>query len=100
MSTYGIDLPARRTAWLADQAYQVRLIEQARSLAAAAGDVRPARLLLATASMPETQENAQLAEQDEVRVRFTFRAMDEPTGQVSRWRRLRWATWSTECEQN
>jgi len=82
MSSYTIDLPARRTAWLADNAYQIRLTEQARSLAAAAGQVRPTRLRLAAASMPETQENAQLAEQDEVRVRFTFRVTEIATGQA------------------
>lgn len=73
MRVYCIDLPARRTAWLADNAYQVRLTEQARTLVAAEGQVMPIRLRLAAASIPETYENAQLAERDEVRVRFTFR---------------------------
>jgi len=82
VSSYSIDLPARRTAWLADNAYQVRLTEQARTLAAAAGDIRRNRLRLDAASMPETRENAQLAQRDEVRVCFTFRAMEGAVEQV------------------
>ena len=84
MSIYHVDVPARRTAWLADDAYQVRLTEQARRLAAVQGQVRPTRLRLDAASMPETYENAQLAERDEVRVRFTFRVTEVPARRSAR----------------
>ena len=83
MSSYSIELPARRTAWLADDAYQVRLTEQARTRAAA-GNIRPIRLRLEAASMPETYENAELAERDEVRVRFTFRVTEVPVRRSAR----------------
>ena len=78
MSSCSINLPARRMAWLADNAYQVRLTEQARTLMAAAGDMRPCRLRLNSASMPDTVENAELAECDEVRLRFTFCVTEPP----------------------
>ena len=84
MSTYRVDLPARRTAWLADDAYQVRLTEQARTLAALQGQVRPTRLRLEAASMPETYENAQLAERDDVRVQFSFRETEVPVRRMPR----------------
>ena len=76
MSGYNIDLPARRAAWLVDYAYQVRLTEQARTLVAAAADLRSTQLRLDAASMPETRENAHLAEFDEGYVHFTFRALE------------------------
>ena len=91
MSTYSVDVPARRTAWLADDVYQMRLTEQARMLAAFQGQVRPTRLTLEAASMPETSENAALAERDEVRVRFTFRETEVPARRSARrlgWRRV------------
>ena len=100
MSSSSIELPARRSAWLADHAYQIRLTEQARTLAAAERDVRPTRLRLAAASVPETHENAQLVEWDEVRVRFTFRATEVAAGQLSQRRGPRRAACVTECEQN
>lgn len=78
MSRYSVDVPARRAAWLADQAYQVRLTEQARKLAAVQGDVRPTRLTLDACGIPETLENAHLADRDEVRVRFCFRVTALP----------------------
>ena len=84
MSTYRVDVPARRTAWLADDAYQMRLTEQARRLAAAQGPVRPTRLRLDAASMPDTYENTELAERDEVRVRFTFRETEVPARRSAR----------------
>ena len=84
MSTYRVDVPARRTAWLADDTYQMRLTEQARMLAAVQGQVRPTRLMLEAASMPETSENAELAERDEVRVRFTFRETEVPARRRAR----------------
>ena len=83
MSIYGTDLPARRTAWLADHAYQMRLTEQARRLAAAQ-PVRPTRLRLDAASMPDTYENTELAERDEMRVRFTFRETAVPARRSAR----------------
>lgn len=82
MSMYCVDLPARRTAWLADHAYQLRLTEQARTVAAVAGQTTPLCLILDAAGIPETYENAQLAEHDEVRVRFTFRVTETA---ASRW---------------
>ena len=84
MSTYHVDVPARRTAWLADDAYQLRLTEQARTRAAIQGQVRPTRLRLDEASMPETYENTQLAERDEVRVLFTFRETEVPARRSAR----------------
>ena len=84
MRTYHVDVPARRTAWLADDAYQVRLTEHARTRAAVQGQVRPTRLWLDEASMPETDENAELAERDEVRVRFTFRETEVPARRMAR----------------
>ena len=54
MRIYRVDLPARRTAWLADAAYQMRLTEQARTLGRGPGPGRPTRLRLVEASMPET----------------------------------------------
>lgn len=89
MSSSSIDLTARRAAWLADNAYQIRLTEQARTLAAAASNKKPTQLRLDAASMPDTYENAQLAERDEVRVRFTFRITEMAAGQVPQRRRPR-----------
>ena len=76
MNTVSTELPARRRAWLADEAYQIRLLEQARSLSAFEAQVSAARLRLAAASIPETRENAALAERDEVRVRCMFRVLE------------------------
>ena len=84
MRTDSVDVPARRTAWLADAAYQMRLTEQARRVAAVQGQVRPTRLTLEAASMPETSETAELAERDEVRVRFTFRETEVPARRSAR----------------
>lgn len=56
------------------------MTEQARTLAAAQGQVRPDRLRLDAASMPDTRENVQLAERDEVRVLFTFRVTEASAG--------------------
>ena len=92
MSSYSIELPARRSAWLADHAYQIRLTEQARTLAATEGDVKPTRLHLAAANMPDTHENVQLAHRDEVRVRFTFRVTEVSAGQVTHRREPRRVT--------
>lgn len=100
MSSYGIELPARRTAWLADDAYQVRLTEQARAPAAVQGQIRPTQLRLEAASMPETCENAQLAECDEVRVRFTFRTTEVAAGQEAHRRRSRRAVYATLFDQH
>ena len=47
-------------------------------------DIRPIRLRLEAASMPETHENAEFAERDEVRVLFTFRETEVPARQSAR----------------
>ena len=100
MRSYHVELPARRSAWPTDHAYQLRLTEQARTLAAAEGDVRPERLWLAAAGMPETLENVQLADRDEVRVYFTFGATKVAMEQGAQRRGLRRAASVTEFEQN
>ena len=100
MSSYHIELPARRSAWLADHAYQLRLTEQARILVAGEGDVRLTRLRLAAASMPETRENVQLAERDEVRVRFTFRTMERSTREVAQCRGSRRVAYGADMKEH